>query len=76
LMRLFRRHVGMPMHALQTQLRVELGKRLLQRGMTASQTALEVGFADQSHFTKRFKEMVGTSPVAYQRNRQPERREK
>jgi AraC-like DNA-binding protein len=68
LMRLFRRHVGMPMHALQTQLRVELGKRLLQQGMTASQTALEVGFADQSHFTKRFKEMVGASPVAYQRD--------
>ena len=73
LMRLFRRCVGMPMHALQTQLRVEAGKRLLQRGMTASETALEVGFADQSHFTKRFKEMVGTSPVAYQRNMRPAR---
>ena len=73
LMRLFRRHVGMPMHALQTQLRVELGKKLLQQGMAATYTALEVGFADQSHFTKRFKEMVGTSPAAYQRNMQPAR---
>lgn len=68
LMRLFRRHVGIPMHALQTQLRVALGKRLLQGGMAASEVALEVGFADQSHFSKRFKELVGASPVSYQRN--------
>jgi AraC-like DNA-binding protein len=72
LMRLFRRHVGIPIHALQTQLRVESGKRLLRQGMAASEAALEVGFADQSHFTKRFKELVGTSPVAYQRNMQPD----
>jgi AraC-like DNA-binding protein len=70
LMRLFRRHVGIPMHALQTQLRVTLGKRLLHQGMPASEVALEVGFADQSHFSKRFKELVGASPVSYQRNMQ------
>lgn len=70
LMRLFRRHAGIPMHALQTQLRVSLSKRLLRKGMPASQVALEAGFADQSHFSKRFKELVGASPVAYQRNMQ------
>jgi AraC-like DNA-binding protein len=70
LMRLFRRHVGIPMHALQTQLRITLGKRLLHQGMPASEVALEVGFADQSHFSRRFKELVGASPVSYQRNMQ------
>jgi AraC-like DNA-binding protein len=45
-----------------------MGKRLLHRGMTASEAALEVGFADQSQFSKRFKELVGVSPVFYQRN--------
>lgn len=68
LMRQFRRHVGMPMHALQTQRRVDLGRRLLLQGMPASTVALEVGFADQSHFSKRFKEVVGASPASYQRN--------
>ncbi len=68
LMRQFRRHVGIPMHALQTQLRVALAKRLLREGLPASQAALEAGFADQSHLSKRFKELVGTSPVHYQRH--------
>ena len=68
LMRQFRRHVGMPMHALQTQRRVDFGRRLLLQGMPASTVALEIGFADQSHFSKRFKDVVGTSPASYQRN--------
>jgi len=67
-MRQFRRHVGIPMHALQNQLRVGLGRRLLRDGMPASEVALEVGFADQSHFSKRFKELVGAPPTSYQRN--------
>ncbi|MDB5496165.1 MAG: Transcriptional regulator, AraC family [Phenylobacterium sp.] len=68
LMRQFRRHVGIPMHTLQTQLRVQLARTLLQQGLPASQAALDAGFADQSHLSKRFKELVGTSPVHYQRN--------
>lgn len=68
LMRQFRQHVGIPMHALQTQFRVELGKKLLSQGLPASEAALEAGFADQSHFSKRFKELVGAPPVSYQRN--------
>ncbi|CAH1665158.1 AraC family transcriptional regulator [Chelatococcus asaccharovorans] len=70
LMREFRRHTGIPMHALQTQFRVELGKRLLRQGLPVAEVALAAGFADQSHFTKRFREIVGTPPAAYRRNLQ------
>lgn len=67
LMRQFRRHVGLPMHAFQLQTRVAHGRRLLAQGVPVVQVALTVGFADQSHFTKRFKDLVGASPAAYQR---------
>lgn len=67
LMHAFRRAIGLPIHAYQTQLRVEAAKRLLARGLVPAQVALEVGFADQSHLTRRFKDLVGTSPSRYQR---------
>lgn len=70
LMRQFRRFTGLPMHVFQNQLRVERGKALLRRGMAAAEVALAVGFADQSHFTKRFKELVGAPPASYQRDMQ------
>lgn len=68
LMRQFRRHIGLPIHAYQLQTRIERSKRLLAMGRSPSQVALEVGFADQSHFTKRFKGLVGASPARYQRD--------
>jgi AraC-like DNA-binding protein len=71
LMRQFRRHVGVPMHTLQTQLRVDLGKKLLRQGLPACEAALAAGFADQSHFSRRFKELVGAPPVFYQRTVSP-----
>ncbi len=68
LMRQFRRHTGVPIHAYQLQTRIERSKRLLAVGRPPSQVALDVGFADQSHFTKRFKRIVGASPALYQRD--------
>jgi AraC-like DNA-binding protein len=32
--------------------------------------ALDVGFADQAHFTKRFKQLTGTTPALYARSMQ------
>lgn len=66
LMRQFRRQIGLPIHAYQIQQRVEASKRLLASGLPVVEVALDVGFADQSHFSKRFKDLVGTSPAAYQ----------
>ena len=67
--RLFRRAVLMPPHAYQTQVRVNRAKRLLRHGMPASQVALEVGFADQSHLHRHFQRLVGVTPGLYARIR-------
>ncbi|MEN3162468.1 AraC family transcriptional regulator [Tistrella mobilis] len=69
LMRQFRRLVGLPIHAYQIQLRVEAAKRLLAAGCPTVQAALETGFADQAHFSRRFKDLVGVSPAAWARDR-------
>src|SRR6185503_13257676 len=53
--RVFRTEVGLPPHAYQTQVRVLRSKSLLAQGVSINQTALAVGFFDQSHFTYHFK---------------------
>ncbi|WP_170198682.1 AraC family transcriptional regulator [Thermopolyspora flexuosa] len=63
--RLFRRHVGMPPHAYQLQVRISHAKRLLLRGMPVSRVAQETGFFDLSHLTRHFKRHVGVAPGSY-----------
>jgi AraC-like DNA-binding protein len=65
LLRVFQAATGLPPHAYQNQLRVDLGKRLLARGMPVSQAALETGFTDQSHFTRVFRQYTGATPGQY-----------
>ncbi len=38
---------------------------LLRRGARATDVALELGFADHSHFTRHFKRIVGLTPHDY-----------
>jgi AraC-type DNA-binding domain-containing proteins len=66
LLRLFSRETGLPPHAYQNQLRVARGKELLARGEPISRVAAEVGFADQSHFTRIFRQFTGATPRQYQ----------
>ena len=48
------------------RLRIERGKsRLRERDVTVSRLATELGFADQSHFTRTFRRLVGTSPKRF-----------
>ncbi|QBD82485.1 AraC family transcriptional regulator [Ktedonosporobacter rubrisoli] len=65
LLRLFREQVHLPPHAYQLQLRIQRAKELLRSGMSGVDTALAVGFADQSHLTKHFKRIVGVPPGQY-----------
>jgi AraC-like DNA-binding protein len=65
LVRVFRKEVGMPPHEYLTQVRVERAKKLLCEGMPIAEVALETGFVDQSHLTKRFKRLVGFTPKQF-----------
>ena len=65
LLRTFSQRFGMPPHAYQIHLRIARARALLQAGMLSSLVAGEVGFADQSHFTRHFKNIIGTTPRAY-----------
>jgi AraC-like DNA-binding protein len=62
LIRTFRRSVGMPPHAWHLQLRVETAKSLLASGTPIADAAIEAGFADQSHLTRRFRALTGVTP--------------
>jgi AraC-like DNA-binding protein len=64
--RSFTAHVGVPPHAYQLRCRIEQAKRLLLSGQSAADVASVTGFADQSHFTRHFKRIVGCPPAAYQ----------
>jgi len=70
LIRLFRRHLGLTPHAYLTQVRIARSRQLLRLGEPVAQIALDVGFADQAHFTKRFKQLTGTTPALYARSMQ------
>jgi AraC-like DNA-binding protein len=66
LQRLFARYVGVSPKWVIQRYRLHEAAEQLERG-SASQSALamELGYADQAHFAKDFKTMVGTSPGRY-----------
>jgi AraC-like DNA-binding protein len=67
LVRSFTREFGLPPHALQIQLRISRARALLRAGESPMAVAFDVGFADQSHFTRHFKKIWRTTPAAYAR---------
>lgn len=72
MLNVFRRSVGIPPHAYQVQMRIKEARKLLLRGYSIVDAALETGFYDQSHFTKKFKPSVGLTPRRYIRAHQPD----
>lgn len=65
LLRVFHSEVGVPPHEYQTQVRIAQARKLLRKGMSISQAALETGFFDQSHLSRNFKRIVGVTPGQY-----------
>ena len=68
LLRVFRNTVGLPPHTYLTYVRIKHAKQLLLHHLSLTDVALSVGFADQSHFTKHFKRIVGVPPGNYARH--------
>ena len=64
--RRFAASYGLPPHRYQLQCRLDAAKRLLRRGLLISAVAHELGFSDQSHFTRWFRRCVGATPARYQ----------
>lgn len=68
LVRSFTQRFGIPPHAYQLSRRIARASRLLADGLSPATVALEVGFADQSHFGRHFVRAMGIPPRAYQRS--------
>ena len=66
--RAFRREVGMTPHAWQIDARIRQARRLLNDNVSLADVALQLGFADQSHFQRAFKQRVAATPGEYRRN--------
>lgn len=62
LTRVFRQAMGLPPHAYLNQIRLERAKQLLFAGRPVAAVAYETGFTDQSHLTRRFKQVYGVTP--------------
>jgi len=67
--RAFKASTGFPPYQWQLNLRIAKAQELLRYGgLPLAEIALATGFAEQSHFTRIFKKIVGVSPGAWQRD--------
>lgn len=69
LARAFAREVGHPPHVYLDMIRVEHARALLAAGSSIAEAAIAVGYADQSHLTRRFKRLLGITPGQFARER-------
>ncbi len=67
LTRAFSRRFGLPPHAYVTGRRLGAARDRILRGQSLADVAAEVGFVDQAHLTRRFKEFLDTTPGAFRR---------
>jgi AraC-like DNA-binding protein len=65
LVRRFKAATGVPPHTYQVALRVNLARRLLERGERPTDVAGLAGFADQSHLNRHFRRRLGMTPAQY-----------
>ena len=65
LMRIFKEEVGISLHAYMNQLRINRAQNLMRQGESLLGITYELGFADQSHFSKTFLKLTGVSPVSF-----------
>jgi AraC-like DNA-binding protein len=65
LIRAFHLEFALPPHAYHLRLRLAAASELLSQGLSVSSVAYECGFADQSHLSRKFKEVYGLTPAAW-----------
>ena len=67
-LRLFKKEFGLTPHAFIINQRLNKANRLIQKGVSISQASVEVGFNDQSHYTRNFKKFFGYTPLTLKKN--------
>lgn len=65
LTRAFTASFHIPPHVYLNAVRIAHAQTLMRLGMPLAQVAVECGFADQSHFSRRFKGSVGVAPAGW-----------
>lgn len=68
IIRLFKTHLNTTPHAYLINIKINKAKELLKANHSIVDTALECGFADQSHLHRNFLKIVATTPKEYQQN--------
>lgn len=66
LLRNFTMQRGITPYQYLSTIRVNKAKKLLEAGVPSIDVAIQAGFADQSHFTRFFKNFIGLTPKQYQ----------
>jgi two-component system, response regulator YesN len=64
---LFRKEVGMTVHARVTDVRMDRAVRLIREGVKIEAVALLVGYRGRTNFYRQFRRKYGTTPFVYGR---------
>lgn len=65
LLRAFTKRQGISPYSYLETIRIDNAKKLLARGISPLEAALQTGFSDQSHFSNFFKKFIGLTPGQY-----------
>lgn len=66
----FKASTGVPPHKWQMRARIDKAKSMLKKpNISLAGVAVAVGFSDQAHLTRVFRQVVGTTPAAWRRER-------
>lgn len=68
LIRAFKRHFNLTPHAYRLNCRVQRGQQALKAGHAIANVAHDLGFSDQAHFQRVFKQRVAATPNQYRRS--------
>ena len=61
----FPKEFGLPLKSYILKLKMKQAKNMLEGGKSVKQTAFELGFYDEFHFSKKFKSYFGESPAKF-----------
>ncbi len=65
LLRTFTKQKGISPYGYLETIRIDNSKKLLEKGVSPMEVALQTGFNDQSHFSNFFKRFIGLTPKQY-----------